>query len=144
MNDLSSILNWIGNTIGNSALGTTATTLKGAIAELADRTTKKTANPQLTTDGAEPWWPETTLTKVGNVVECKLRFSIIATTQLRADWKIFVIPEGFRPANTIRPIVTDWGLTNSWRFNIYTNGEVRNVDPIPNGTQFIMTLFYMT
>ena len=34
MTIISSILNWIGNTIGDDVMGTTATTLKGAIAEL--------------------------------------------------------------------------------------------------------------
>lgn len=40
MNNLSSILNWIGNTIGNATLGTTATTLTGAIAEVRGKLPK--------------------------------------------------------------------------------------------------------
>lgn len=38
MNVLSSLLNWIGNKIGNVTMGTSATTLTGAIAETYNRT----------------------------------------------------------------------------------------------------------
>lgn len=142
MNDLSSILNWIGNTIGNSALGTTATTLKGAIAELADRTSKKTANPQQYTDGIDVEWSETMLTKYDNIVECKLRFRVVSSAALPASKKLFEIPTGFRPSHTIRPIVHDWNLGSVHRFNLFGDGSFQTIDTLPTGLIFIMTFFY--
>ena len=142
MNDLSSILNWIGNTIGNSALGTTATTLKGAIAELADKTSKKTANPGQSTDGIEVDWNETSLTKYDNVVECKLRFRTVATNPMLPGKTIFTFPVGYRPPYVVRPITYDWNLTSVHRFNLYTDGTFKLVDTMPSGLTFIMTFFY--
>lgn len=142
MNDLSSILNWIGNTIGNSALGTTATTLKGAIAELADRTSKKTANPQQYTDGIEVEWTETMLTKYDNVVECKLRFRTVATNPMPAGKTLFTFPVGYRPPYVIRHITYDWNLSSVHRFNLYTDGAFKLVDTMPSGLTFIMTFTY--
>ena len=142
MNDLSSILNWIGNTIGNSALGTTATTLKGAIAELADKTSKKTANPQQYTDGIEVEWTETMLTKYDNVVECKLRFRTVATNPMPAGKTLFTFPVGYRPPYVIRHITYDWNLSSVHRFNLYTDGAFKLVDTMPSGLTFIMTFTY--
>lgn len=144
MNDLSSILNWIGNTIGNATLGTTATTLKGAIAELADKTSKKTATPQQYTDGINVEWNETALTKCDNIVECKLRFTVISSSALPADKKLFEMPTGFRPSRVTRPIVHDWNLTSVHRFNLFADGSFKTIDTLPTGLSFIMTFFYTT
>ena len=141
MNDLSSILNWIGNTIGNSTLGTTATTLKGAIAELNGRTTKVTGTPQQFTDGIEVTWGETTLTRIGDIVECKLRFGVRAN--LPANKKLFQINAPFKPANVLRPIWYNWDKTSVHRFNLYTTGDLCTVDALPSGNQFIVTFFYV-
>ena len=141
MNDLSSILNWIGNTIGNSTLGTTATTLKGAIAELNGRTTKVTGTPQQFTDGIEVTWGETTLTRIGDIVECKLRFGV--RTNLPANKKLFQINAPFKPANVLRPIWYNWDKTSVHRFNLYTTGDLCTVDALPSGNQFIVTFFYV-
>ena len=141
MNNLSSILNWIGNTIGNATLGTTATTLKGAIAELNGRTTKVTGTPQQFTDGIEVTWGETTLTRIGDIVECKLRFGV--RTNLPANKKLFQINAPFKPANVLRPIWYNWDKTSVHRFNLYTTGDLCTVDALPSGNQFIVTFFYV-
>lgn len=141
MNNLSSILNWIGNTIGNATLGTTATTLKGAIAELNGRTTKVTGNPQQYTDGIEVTWDETSLTRIGDIVECKLRFGV--RTSLPASKKLFQFPDAFKPAVVIRPIWNNWDKTAVHRFNLYATGELYTVDALPSGNQFIVTFFYL-
>lgn len=141
MNNLSSILNWIGNTIGNATLGTTATTLKGAIAELNGRTTKVTGTPQQFTDGIEVTWGETTLTRIGDIVECKLRFGV--RTNLPANKKLFQINAPFKPANVLRPIWYNWDKTSVHRFNLYTTGDFCTVDALPSGNQFIVTFFYV-
>lgn len=141
MNDLSSILNWIGNTIGNSTLGTTATTLKGAIAELNGRTTKVTGTPQQFTDGIEVTWDETTLTRIGDIVECKLRFGV--RSNLTANKKLFQINAPFKPANVLRPIWYNWDKTSVHRFNLYPTGDFNTVDALPSGNQFIVTFFYL-
>lgn len=141
MNNLSSILNWIGNTIGNATLGTTATTLKGAIAELNGRTTKVTGTPQQFTDGIEVTWGETTLTRIGDIVECKLRFGVRAN--LPANKKLFQINAPFKPANVLRPIWYNWDKTSVHRFNFYSTGDFNTVDSLPSGNQFIVTFFYV-
>lgn len=142
MNDLSSILNWIGNTIGSTALGTTATTLKGAIAELNTRTTKVTGTPQQYTDGIDVNWDETTLTRYNGIVECKLRFTVVSTAALPAAKKLFEMPSGFRPTHVLRPITRDWSLSSVHRFNLYTDGGFYTVDTLPTGLSFIMTFCY--
>ena len=141
MNNLSSILNWIGNTIGNATLGTTATTLKGAIAELNGRTTKVTGTPQQFTDGIDVTWGETTLTRIGDIVECKLRFG--THTTLVANKKIFQFNAPFKPANVIRPIFYNWDLNSVHRFNLYPTGDFMTIDSVPSGKNFIVTFFYL-
>lgn len=145
MNNLSSILNWIGNTIGNTALGTAATTIKGAIAELNTRTSKAVGTPQVYTDGVgNIVWEETSLTKYDGIVECKLRFTVVSSAALPAGKKMFEFPVGFRPINVIRPIVSDWNVTGWHRFALYTNGDFCTSDSLPTGLSFIITFFYAT
>lgn len=47
MNIISSLFNFIGNKIGNTAMGTTATTLTGAIAEHETQITELQTNPNV-------------------------------------------------------------------------------------------------
>ena len=125
------------------ALGNRMTSAEASIASLTTKTTRTTGPISPATDGVSVELSETTASRFGDLVELKLRFTVVSSAALPANKTLFTLAHDYCPANVYRPIVHDWNLGQPRRFNIFPSGQVQTVDQLPTGLSFIMTFVYM-
>lgn len=128
---------------GIDALGNRMTSAEASIASLTTKTTRTTGPISPATDGVSVELSETTASRFGDLVELKLRFTVVSSAALPANKTLFTLAHDYCPANVYRPIVHDWNLGQPRRFNIFPSGQVQTVDQLPTGLSFIMTFVYM-
>lgn len=126
-----------------NALGNRMTSAEASITSLTTKTTRTTGPISPATDGVSVELSETTASRFGDLVELKLRFTVVSSAALPANKTLFTLAHDYCPANVYRPIVHDWNLGQPRRFNIFPSGQVQTVDQLPTGLSFIMTFVYM-
>ena len=148
MTIISSLFNFIAEKIGTTSMGTTATTLTGAISELkglitglTNHTSEQYGTPTVQTSSISSTASETSVVKASGICVCRLRFTV--NNACSADTTLFKMPTGFVPSRMHRYTFESWSVPIApSRFTLYSDGYLRNSDALSAGAAFIVTFVF--
>lgn len=128
--------------IGSTSMGTTATTLTGAIAEhegdISTLNSKTTASITLSSNVTQSTAYTSICEKTGKMVT--IYFGATANTAISSGTQIGTIPSGYRPPRAFRHIMYASGGTCC--LEMKTNGEINAIGAISSGAAIIGVVTY--